>query len=77
MTYVVIDSTIAITCEADGYPAPRYYLLHNGTTVLSNVTEAMLIFRVKYMDAEIFECRAVNELGQSSKGIKVNVLDEG
>ena len=58
----VIGDSVAITCVADGVPAPKYTILHNDTDVVSN-TNTYTMNKVNGSHAGTYKCIAKNKFG--------------
>ena len=63
---IVFGKSVVITCEAIAVPLPSYIIIHNNTKIVST-HKTFIITDLTYSHAGLYECIAINHLGNSSK----------
>ena len=62
-----------ITCEAIAVPLPSYTIVHNDNEVVSN-HKTYIITAMKHSHAGLYECIAVNQVGNSTKTLRLSIF---
>ena len=70
---VLVDGNVTITCKAQAFPPQNYRIFHNGVRLTDVINGVKTIKSVHNNDGGLYECMAINSLGNASASFNLIV----